>query len=256
MNNEQVAIVTGAGSGIGRACALRFARAGCAVLATDLDKSAAVATAGAIDTAGGEALALEVDIADSGNCEAMAEAAIERWGRIDSLVANAGVQIGGSLLDATEQDWETIVGINSRGTAYCCRAVLPPMIDQGSGAIVVNASINAVRGSAGMAFYDMSKAAVLALVRNLAVEHGGDGVRVNAVCPGNTITDFHIDNMAKQGIGLEQLREMTRGYALLGRAAEPEEIANAMYFLASDQASFITGQTLCVDGGFSVTGGG
>jgi meso-butanediol dehydrogenase/(S,S)-butanediol dehydrogenase/diacetyl reductase len=186
----------------------------------------------------------------------MAKAAIEKWGRIDVLVANAGVQIGGSLLDAKERDWETILGVNSRGVAYSCRAVLPAMITRSSGAIVITSSINAVRGSAGMAIYDMSKAAVLALVRNLAVEHGSQGIRVNAVCPGNTITDFHINNMAKQGIDIEQLREMTHGYALLGRAAEPEEIANAIYFLGSEQASFITGQTLCVDGGFSARGSG
>ena len=256
MDNEQVAIVTGAGSGIGRACALRFTQAGYAVLVADLDMRGALATVENIEAAGGDAVALQVDVASGENCEAMAAAAIEKWGRIDALVANAGVQIGGSLLESTEQDWDRIMGVNSRGTALSCHAVLPSMMAQGSGAIVINASINAVRGSAGMAIYDMSKAAVLALVRSLAVEHGGQGIRVNGVCPGNTITDFHINNMAKQGIDLEQLREMTRGYALLGRAAEPEEIANAIYFLASQEASFITGQTLCVDGGFSVTGGG
>jgi meso-butanediol dehydrogenase/(S,S)-butanediol dehydrogenase/diacetyl reductase len=104
-----------------------------------------------------------------------------------------------------------------------------------------------------MAIYDMSKAGALALMRNLAVEYGKHGIRVNAVCPGNTITDFHINNMAKKGISVEQLREMTRGYGLLDRAAEPEEIANIMYFLANDESSFITGQAIIADGGFSVT---
>ena len=121
---------------------------------------------------------------------------------------------------------------------------------------VINSSINTVRGKAGMAIYDMSKAAVLALTRNLAVEYGALGIRVNAVCPGDTLTEFHINKMAEKGVGVDQLREMTQGYALLGRAGEPSEIANAIHFLASDEASFITGQTLPVDGGFSVTGGG
>ena len=100
----------------------------------------------------------------------------------------------------------------------------------------------------------MSKAGVLALTRNLATEFGSRGIRVNAVCPGNTLTEFHIDNMAEKGVSIEQLREMTMGYGLLGRVAEPGEIANVIYFLASDEASFITGQSLVVDGGFSVTG--
>ena len=251
----EVAIVTGAGSGIGRACALRFAQAGCAVVVADLNEDGALDTCSQIAKNGGAAIARVVDITSEDSCAAMAQSALDQWGRIDTLVANAGVQIGGSLLDATAQQWDTILGVNSRGTANSCKAVLPAMLERARGAIVINSSINAVTGSAGMAIYDMSKAAVLALTRSLAVEYGGQGIRVNAVCPGNTITDFHINKMAQKGVSLEELREMTKGYALLQRAAEPSEIANAMYFLASDEASFITGQALCVDGGYSVTGG-
>lgn len=251
---RKVVIVTGAASGIGRASALRFAQAGCAVMVSDLNEAGATDTCRQIVENGGEALAQVTNIALEESCNEMAKSALDRWGRIDYLVANAGVQIGGSLLDATEDDWQTILGVNSVGTARCCKAVLPSMIDQGSGAIVINSSINAVTGSPGMAVYDMSKAAVLALTRSLAAEYGEKGIRVNAVCPGNTITDFHINNLAEKGISVEQIREMTKGYALLQRAAEPSEIANAIYFLASDEASFVTGQSLCVDGGYSVTG--
>jgi NAD(P)-dependent dehydrogenase (short-subunit alcohol dehydrogenase family) len=253
---QKVALVTGAGAGIGRACALRFAAAGYSVLVSDLAEASAQETCRQIEHSGGVAQAALTDVASADSCEAMARSALECWGRIDVLVANAGVQIGGSLLDSDEDDWDRILGINLKGVAYSCKAVLPAMINQGAGSIVINSSINALTGSAGMAIYDMSKAGVLALVRTLAVEHGSDGIRVNGVCPGNTITDFHINRMADKGIGVEQIREMTQGYALLGRAAEPGEIANAIYFLASPEASFITGQSLCVDGGFSVTGGG
>ena len=123
------------------------------------------------------------------------------------------------------------------------------MLARGAGSIVIVSSINAIVGSAGMTVYDMSKAAVLALMRSLATEYGEEGIRVNAVSPGNTITDFHINRMAEKGVSVEQIHEMTRGYGVLGRAAEPEEIANAILFLASDEASFITGQALAVDGG-------
>ena len=250
-----VAIVTGGGSGIGRACALRFSRGGYAVLVADLDESGASDTAESILAEEGQAEALNVDVSSQQSCAAMAQVARERWGHIDVLVANAGVQYGGSLLEAEESDWDRILNVNSRGVAYSCKAVLPDMLSRGSGAIVINSSINALRGSAGMAIYDMSKAAVLALTRNLAVEYGAQGIRVNAVCPGNTITDFHVNRMAEKGVSVEQIHEMSSDYALLKRAAEPHEIANAIYFLGSPEASFITGQTLCVDGGFSVTGG-
>ena len=128
------------------------------------------------------------------------------------------------------------------------------MVKRGAGSIVIISSVNALVGTPGMAIYDMSKAAVLALTRNLATEFGTHGIRVNAVCPGNTLTDFHIEKMARKGVSVEQIRELTRGYGLLGRIAEPAEIANVVLFLAGEQASFVTGQTLAVDGGFSVAG--
>jgi len=253
---QKVVIVTGAGSGIGKACAVRYAEAGYAVLVADLNGSAAEHTCDDIAATGSTAVACELDVSNPESSDILRETALKQYGRIDVLVANAGVQIGGSLVESTETDWDTILGVNLKGAAYCCKAVLPEMADRGYGAIVMISSINALRGSAGMAIYDISKAGVLALARNLAVEYGAKAVRVNAICPGNTITNFHIDKMAEQGITVDQIRDMSKGYGLLGRAAEPAEIANAAYFLGSDEASFITGQTICVDGGFSVTGGG
>ena len=201
-------------------------------------------------------MALPADVSVPADCDALAAAVLDRWGRIDVLVANAGVQVGGSLLDMDEAVWARVLDVNMNGVAYCCRAVLPAMREQGDGSIVIVSSVNAVIGSAGMAVYDMSKAGVLALMRNIATEYGRDGIRANAVCPGNTITDFHIATMAKQGKTVDDIRALMSDYGLLGRAAEPAEIANAVNFLAGDESSFITGHTLVVDGGYSITGRG
>jgi 2-hydroxycyclohexanecarboxyl-CoA dehydrogenase len=256
-NNDEKhsVIVTGAAAGIGRACAQRFARAGYAVLVSDVNGEGAESASEQINREGGVSMPVVADVSKKSDCAALAETAQMNWGRIDILVANAGIQESGSLLESTEEDWERILGINLKGIAYSCEAVLPTMIRQGHGAIVVNSSINAVRGSAGMAIYDMSKAGVLALMRNLAVEYGRQGIRVNAVCPGTTISDFHINRLAEEGKTVDDIRAMFTDHGLLGRAAEPPEIANAVFFLASDDASFITGQALMVDGGVSVTTG-
>jgi 2-hydroxycyclohexanecarboxyl-CoA dehydrogenase len=222
-------------------------------LVADISGTAVDSTCKIIADNGGKAAGCQADVSSEKDCQTFAETALQTWGRIDTLVANAGVQDGGSLLDTNESDWEKILGINLKGAAYSCKAVLPNMIENQGGTIVINSSLNALFGNPGMAIYDMSKAGTLGLMRSLAVEYGDQGIRVNAVCPGATITDFHINRMAKEGISVEQLREMTKGYGLLGRAAEPVEIANVMYFLGSDESSFMTGQAIVADGGFSVT---
>lgn len=251
---DRVAFITGAGAGIGKACAALFAQSGYRVALADRDAARLGSAAAALPAGNASPLQLVLDIADEAACSDAAAQVQSNFGRIDVLVANAGVQIGGSLLDSSRADWDRVLEVNLNGTAWCCKAVLPAMLEQGSGAIVIVSSVNALLGTRGMTAYDMSKAAVLALARSLATEYGPRGIRVNAVCPGNTLTDFHIDNLARKGITVEQIREMTRGYGLLGRIAEPREIASAIRFLASDDASFVTGQALAVDGGFSVTG--
>lgn len=254
--NNKVAIVTGAAAGIGKACVARFADAGMRIVLSDIDPARLEATAEAIAASGAELMAFPADVSAPTDCDALAAVTMERWGRIDVLVANAGVQVGGSLLDMADEDWARVLDVNLNGVAYSCRAVLPAMRERGSGSIVIVSSVNAVVGSVGMAVYDMSKAGVLALMRSIATEYGRDGIRANAVCPGNTITDFHIDNMAKQGKTVDDIRSLMSGYGLLGRAAEPAEIANAVHFLTSDESSFITGHALMVDGGYSITGQG
>lgn len=254
MNEEApVSIVTGGGAGIGRACVHVFARHGYRVIAADVDAAAATAAARTIGAeAGQDIVGLQCDVAKSADCLSLAAEALRRWGRIDALVANAGVQTPGRLIDTTEDDWDRLIAVNLKGVANVCRAVLPTMIERRDGRIVLVSSTNALRSPAAMAFYDATKAGVLGLTRSLAVDHGADGVRVNAVCPGATLTDHHLRAAAARGVSEADLRQRTRGYGLLGRVAEPAEIAAAIHFLASNNASFITGATLVVDGGFTV----
>lgn len=249
---EKVAIITGGASGIGRASAQRLAREGYRVLIGGLASEKGDAVCAAIREAGGEARFVAGDVARQTDCAQWAAVALREWGRIDVLVASAGARVYGSIQTASDADWEKIVGVNFRGVSDSCAAVLPAMIAQKSGSIVIISSTHAIAGRADMPLYDATKAAVLSLARSLAVAHGKDGIRVNAVCPGYTLTEFHEMNAAARGVTPEQLRTDASGYGLLGRAAEPDEIAAAVYFLASDDASNITGQSLMVDGGVSI----
>ncbi|MBS0614315.1 MAG: SDR family oxidoreductase [Proteobacteria bacterium] len=255
MSGARVCLVTGGGAGIGRACVDYFAAQRHHVLAADLDPQAAAQAAERAGAQHGiECLGIGCDVSSRADCEAAAQRALARWGRIDVLVGNAGVQLAARLLEADESHWDRLVSVNLKGVANACRAVLPAMIGRGDGRIVLVSSINALRSPPGMSVYDMTKAGVIGLMRSLAVDHGREGVRVNAVCPGATLTDHHLRVAAARGQTQEQLREATRGYALLGRVAEPAEIAAAIHFLASDAASFVTGATLVVDGGFTIKG--
>ena len=197
----------------------------------------------------------EGNVANESDCQAWAQVALDTWGYIDILVANAGARVSGSILDVTEDDWDTIINVNLKRVVYSCKAILPGMIKRKSGSIVIISSANASVGRGGMPLYDATKAGVSSLARSLAVAHGKEGIRVNAICPGATTTDYHERIAQKRGVSPEKLRESRQGYALLGQAGEPYQIAAAVNFLASDEASNITGQALMVDGGLSVTSG-
>lgn len=250
---ERVAIVTGGGSGIGKACVLRLAKEGYRLLVCGRDQKKCDDVCAAIRDGGGKAVAVTGNVARKADCHNLAVVATERWGRIDVLIANAGARIHGSIQDAEEADWAEIIGVNLRGVADPCAAVIPTMKSQGVGSIVVVSSVHALAGRAEIPLYDASKAGALGLVRSLAAAHGRDGIRLNAVCPGFTTTECHEENARRNGISPEKLRENARGYGLLGRPAEPDEIAAAVCFLAGGDASNITGQSLMVDGGISVS---
>ena len=252
-NDANVAVITGAGSGIGKACAIRFAREGYRIVAVDWSETAGQETTKLLRSRDVEAVFCCVDVSKENACAAFAQAGLEAFGRIDVLVANAGIRAFGTVLETTEEDWDRILSVNLKGVHFSCKAVLPAMIEQRSGAMVLIGSTGAMTGRPDMPIYDAAKFGVLSLTRTLAATYSRYGIRVNAVCPAKTLTEFHINRAKSQGISEEVFRKQFEEFGLLGRAAEPEEIAAAIYFMASTDASFITGQYLMVDGGQSVS---
>ena len=253
MNSEsKVAIITGAGRGIGKACAERFAREGFNVVVVDWEKAEGEASAGHLKSLGTDAIFCHADVSAEKDCHNFAKQAIETFGRIDVLVANAGIRVFGTVLEATEEDWDKMLAVNLKGVNFSCKAVLPRMMEQRSGAIVLIGSTTALTGRTNMPIYDVTKFGVLSLGRSLAATCGKHGIRVNTVCPAKTITEFHINRAKAEGLSEEAFRKQFEDYGLLGRAAEPGDIAGAVYFMAGDDAAFITGQCLMVDGGYSI----
>jgi NAD(P)-dependent dehydrogenase (short-subunit alcohol dehydrogenase family) len=251
-DNTTVAVITGAGAGIGKACALRFAEQGATVVVADKNSADGKATVELIKAGGTKAAFCQADVSSEAECRQFAELTLEMYGRIDVLVANAGIRVFGTVQEATEADWDKMLAVNLKGVSFSCKAVLPSMVKQKSGAIVLIGSTTAMTSRTNMPIYDATKFGVLSLNRSLAATYGKYGIRVNTICPAKTITDFHINKAVSQGITPQAFRESFKDYGLLGRAAEPEEIAAAVYFMASQEASFITGQYLMVDGGVSI----
>jgi NAD(P)-dependent dehydrogenase (short-subunit alcohol dehydrogenase family) len=253
----KVVIVTGAGRGIGRATALLFAREGAKVVLMDLRAELAHETAGLIEEQGGEATVVVGDVREAADAQALAQTALERYGRIDVLDNNAAVYHPPDILDLAEEDWDRVIDTNVKGIYLCCKAVIPRMIEGGGGSIINLGSIVsfiALDGPQGLApAYVASKGAVLQLTRALAVRHGRDNIRVNCVCPGFIETEMVEEALAGMADSPEVREEIREGGAaahLLGRFGKPEEVANAILFLASDEFSFVTGSPLHVDGGY------
>jgi meso-butanediol dehydrogenase/(S,S)-butanediol dehydrogenase/diacetyl reductase len=247
-------LVTGGGGGIGAATARLVAEEGGAVAIVDHDAPAAAKAAAEIAGAvpGAVVLPLVGDLAREAEASRVVAEAVAGLGKLDGLVNVAGVRVYVPLAEATPEDWEHILGVNVLATAYCCKAAIPKLRAAGGGTIVNVSSVYGLMGRAGMGQYDTTKAAVLGLTRALAVEEAPHGIRVNAVCPGGTITPYHIHRAARQGVGEAELRASRSQDNLLGRWAEPREVAHPILFLSSAESSFITGATLMVDAGRSI----
>jgi NAD(P)-dependent dehydrogenase (short-subunit alcohol dehydrogenase family) len=240
---DKVALVTGGASGIGRATAELFAREGARVTVADYSTEGRD-TVQAIQAAGGEAIFVQVDVANSGQVAKMVEAALLAYGRIDILFNGAGVLYYGTVLETDEQAWNRVLSINLTGTYLCCRAVLPHMIRQGGGSIInVASTVGAHDACANAVAYVTSKGGVTLFTRAVAIDHAKQGVRVNALVPGATDTP-----MIRNALTPEALEALAASHPI-GRLGRPEELAKAVLFLASDDASFVTGTAMYVDGG-------
>lgn len=247
---EKIAIVTGAGSGIGAAIAECFGEAGALVFATDRDEAAAQQTASRIREAGHRAESLALDVSDEASCLAGVRAVMEKCGRCDVLVNNAGVGHVGTILTTTPEDLERLWKVNGLGVYHLSRAVLPGMIERRCGSIVNIASIAGLMGMEARFAYTATKHAVVGMTRAMAMDLGTTGVRVNCICPGRVRTPF-VDAMLRQYENLaDYLRQLEAPHAMK-RMAAPSEIASAALYLASDAASFVTGSAMTVDGGYT-----
>ena len=244
----KVALITGAASGIGSASALRFAQEGASVVGFDQATTGDARWSETTRLAPGANL-VSGDVRSEEDVAAAVAAVRQRFGRIDIVVNSAGVAGGGPAHMLPVEEWDRVVGINLKGTFLVCKHVLPVMIDQGAGSIINIASIEGLEASEGGSAYNASKAGVVMLTRNIAMDYGRKGVRANVICPGFIDTPmlhgiFNLPGFAEHGARIVDTH-------VLGRLGRPEEIANAALFLASDEASFVTGHALAVDGGFT-----
>ncbi|MDI2029572.1 3-oxoacyl-ACP reductase family protein [Saccharopolyspora sp. TS4A08] len=244
--DSQIAVVTGAGRGIGRAIAEKLAEEGATVVVSDIDESTATSTAAAI---GGKAIGLRADVTSKESVEAVVGEVRNLFGRIDVLVNNAGWDKAGPFIDSDEADWERVVAINLFGMLHATKAVLPLMVEQGRGAIVNLGSDAGRVGSSGEAVYSAAKGGVIAFTKTIAREVARNQINVNCVCPGPTDTEL----FASIGGDSPKLREALTKAIPLRRLGDPQDLANAVAFLASDEAQYITGQTVSVSGGLTMS---
>lgn len=240
----KVALITGAAGGIGEATARRFAKEGASVAVNDANAAGVKKVADEIQGAGGKAMAVPGDVTQKAQVEELVRQVTAAWGRVDILINNAGINRDAMAAKMTEEQWDQVMNVNLKGTFLCAQAVLPGMRERGWGRVVNTGSIGSL-GNIGQANYSASKAGVIGLTKTLALEYAKYGVTVNCIAPGATMTAM------LAGVP-DKIKEQIIAKIPMGRIADPDEIASVHCFLASDEAAFITGQVIFVDGGMSV----
>jgi len=246
----KVAIVTGAASGIGKATAELFAELGACVVLVDRKRDAGEQAADGIRTRGLEAIYCYADLSQEQNVEAMVQAAVSRYGRVDILVSNAAVQVLGTLTKTTAQDWEFMQSVNLRGVFFGSKYAIPEMIRAGGGSIVNMSSALGLVGDPDLAAYGAFKGGVIALTKATAIGYGPQGIRANCICPGDVNTPM-VEEFFDSAPDPESFRKEVYSKYALRRIAEPREVAHVAAFLASDASSFMTGSVVVVDGGLT-----
>ena len=246
----KVAVITGAGAGIGRASALLFAREGAAVTIADLDVAEGEAAAAQIRREGGKAAFVPVDVAESDQVERMMRATVETFGRVDVLFNNAGVNFPATVVEITEEMWRRSLDVNLKGVMLGCRHAIPEMLKTGGGSIISTASMLGLVASPRQAPYSAAKGAVVMLTRQMAIDYAPRNIRVNCLCPSEVNTEMNRRFIEESPNPEAELRRVLARIPM-DRMAEPGEIASAALFLASDDSSYITGVALPVDGGLT-----
>jgi len=240
----KVALITGAGSGMGQATALLFAREGARVSVADCAPRGGQETVNMIQEAGGEAVFIETNVSIAADAKMMVEKTVDRYGRIDILLNNAGIWRLAPIVELTEEDWDLVLNTNLKGVFLCSKYAIPIMLNQGQGIIINTASSSALVGSPGMSSYCASKAGVILLTKTTALEHAGHNIRVNCICPGPMETA-----MSSAFLADPAAREAITKSVPLKRIGQPGEIAQTALYLACDDSSYVTGAVFSVDGG-------